>query len=194
MGARRTCGRRPVTPRTSGGDRLAVGGAVHALGGLVRRQNDVHPWMQLRPVPQAMLNGTEDLALLDAGAAPAHVQIRPADDRRRDPCDRVGRRLDRRVRDVLDGHAEPGPLKTTRAQLASRSPLLSPEKRSASAEHPLPASETGVSGTADGEHPVRVDHGVKLLPKVLDPQPGGPVLFGRWLPRFPRRSPSSSLL
>src|SRR5664280_1085845 len=34
MGARRTSGRRPVTPRTSGGDRLAVGGAVHTLGGV----------------------------------------------------------------------------------------------------------------------------------------------------------------
>jgi hypothetical protein len=79
------------------------------LVGLVRRQNDVHPWMQLRPVPQAMLNETETSPSWTLVRALAHVQIRPADVRRRDPCDRVGRRLDRRVRDVFDGHAETGP-------------------------------------------------------------------------------------
>jgi hypothetical protein len=48
----------------------------------------------------------EDLALLDAGAAFVHVQVRSADVRRRDSNQGIGGCLDGRVGDLFDRDAE----------------------------------------------------------------------------------------
>src|SRR5664280_1680234 len=78
MGARRTCGRRPVTPRTSGGDRLAVGGAVHALGG-------VGAQAERRPSLDAVAAGATGDVETGPRTSPSWTLVRPRHMCRSDP-------------------------------------------------------------------------------------------------------------